>query len=71
MTDDPFELAALLATLAARASVEAVRLEYKGHRNECEHLMRRVREGIAAIKAGSVDRMQRQVELLRSAGVSA
>lgn len=67
MTEDPFDLAAEIATLAATASVNAVRREFEGKRCESDHLMRRAKDGIEAIKSGSAERMQRQVELLRQA----
>ena len=66
MSDDPFELAAAIATLTARLSVEAVRFEYKGASHQAGVAMLSVREGIAAIKSGSADRMRRALDKLKA-----
>lgn len=65
MSDDPFDLAAEIATLVGKAAAAAVVHEVRGETHRRENLVKAANAGVAAIKSGEVSRMQRQVQLLR------
>lgn len=63
-SEDPFDLAAGIATRVAQVSVSAARCRIFGRPTQCEHLMAMCKLGIRAIKAGEPERMKRALDLL-------